>query len=146
MSPIARMPKDGKSGWAILLFENGDIAFSIGSISDHHDIVASKVYEADKEVKVTCTYNRGEVCIYINNQLDTKESSINHDIKDVTAAGRLGTVVAAFQAVGDVIVKTEENDGVAKPYSKKIKNYRGTISNLKVYNRSFKTSELINFK
>ena len=146
MCPVARMPKDGKSGWAILLLENGDITFSVGSIGDHSDIVASKVYEAGKEVKVTCKYNRGEACIYINNQLVAKESGIKQDTKDVSAAGRLGTVGAAFQAVGDVIVKTEENDGVAKPYSNQIKNFRGTISNLKVYNRSFKTSELINLK
>lgn len=146
MSPIARMPKDGLSGWAILLLENGDITFSIGSISDHSDIIASKVYEAGKEVKVTCTYNRGEACIYINNQLVAKESGIKHDTKDVSAAGRLGTVGAAFQAVGDVIVKTEENNRIANPDSKKIKNFRGTISNLKVYNRSVKTSELINLK
>lgn len=142
MSPIARMPLDGKSGWAIQLLENGDIAFSVGSISDHQNVVASKVYDAGKEVKITCTYIRGEACIYINNKLIIKESGLNHDILDVTAAGKMGTVGAAYQAVGEVTVKTEENKKVDKPVSKKIKNFSGTIRNLRVYNRLLTDNEL----
>ena len=142
MSPIARMPLDGKSGWAIQLIENGDIAFSIGSISNHQNVVASKVYEAGKEVKVSCTFNHGEACIYINKQLVIKKSGIQNDTKDVTAAGRMGTVGAAYQAAGEVIVKTDENKEVNKQVSIKNINFAGTLTNVRVFNRLLTDIEL----
>lgn len=60
-----------------------------------------------------------------------EQSFIQQNTKDATAAGRVGTVGRDFQAVGEVVMQISSNDKDTST----IKNFRGTIQHLKVYNK-----------
>jgi len=130
-TPIARIPKKGNSGWSLQLQKNGSIIFRIGSIESHTDVVAEAIYEAGKKVTVTCLFENGTVSIYKNGKLVKQQSGITQNTKDATAAGRVGTVGKDFEAVGDVVMQVASNDKETSA----MKNFRGSIQNLKVYNR-----------
>ena len=51
--------------------------------------------------------------------------------KDATAAGRVGTVGKDFEAVGEVVMQVANAD----KESSVMKNFRGSLQNLRVYNR-----------
>jgi len=127
---LSRMPKQGKSGWSVQLLPGGGVAFNIGSVQNHKSIVAKNAFEVGKSFKLACSFEKGMAKIYINDQLVKTENSEGYDLKDKTAAGRLGDTGAGFEAVGEVMVKTESKEGLTKPTS-----FIGTIHQLKIYNR-----------
>lgn len=131
MTPIARIPKTGKSGWAIQLTEDGGLIFRIGSIADHVDVYALKAYVPGKKTNIICVFDKGTVSIYSNGKLLKTQGGITHDTNDETAAGRLGTVGLAYEAVSDVIQDT----GVKDVESRERMNFRGTIEQLQIYNK-----------
>lgn len=132
MTPIARIPKTGNAGWAIQLKNNGGLIFRIGSIENHTDIVAEDIYEAGKEVNISCLYSNGKATIYKNGILVKEQIQIKQNTKETATAGRLGTVGKDFQSVGDVVMQIDNSDSE----SNTMKNFRGTIKNLKIYNKS----------
>jgi hypothetical protein len=130
MTPIARIPKTGNSGWAIQLNEDGSLIFRIGSVANHTDVLASKVYSVGKSVAVSCVFNTGTAYIYVNGNLETKVTGITQLTKDDTAAGRLGSVGSAYSAVGDVVLP----DSSVINTNTIMKNFKGSIQQLRVYN------------
>ncbi len=129
--PIARMPKKGDSGWAIQLRQDGTLVFSIGSEANHHDVIAPNAYKAGKAMDVSCVFVNGTALIYANGKLLKKESGITQNTKDATAAGRLGTVNQKFETVGDVVLESDKKS----VESSKFQNFKGTLQNVKMYNR-----------
>jgi len=130
-TPIARIPKTGNSGWSLQLQKDGSVIYRIGSIENHTDVVADAVYEPNKKVTITCLFENGTASIYKNGKLIKQQSGIVQNTKDATAAGKVGTVGKDFQAVGDVVMQMSSTD----KESTTMKNFRGTIQQLKVYNR-----------
>ncbi len=131
MTPIARIPKTGNSGWSIQLKKNGGIVFRIGSIESHTDVEVDNIYEPGKMVHLTCEYENGTAFIYKSGKLFKQQSGIKHLTKDATAAGRVGTVGKDFEAVGDVVMQVGNSDkenGI-------LKNFNGSIQHLRIYNR-----------
>ncbi len=130
MTPIARIPSTGNSGWAVQLNEDGSLTFRIGSVANHSDITIPSVYEVGKAVKVTCVFNKGTVFMFVNDVLKRKVTGITQLTNDATAAGRLGSVGAAYQAVGEVVLP----DSSVVNTNTTMKNFQGTIQNLRIYN------------
>lgn len=130
-TPIARMPKKGNAGWGIQLRNNGGIIFRIGSNENHTDVVADDVYQAGKMVKITCVFENGTASIYKNNRLIKQQSNITQTTKDATTPGKLGTVGKDFEAVGDVMMQMGNSD----KDNKVMKNFKGHIQNVRIYNR-----------
>lgn len=131
MTPIARIPKKGNSGWSIQLKKDRGLVFRIGSIENHTDIIADNIYQAGQKIQLTCEFINGTAFIYKGNELVKKQSGITQNTKDATAAGRVGTVGKDFEAVGDVVMQVGNTD----QESQQLKNFRGTIQHLKIYNR-----------
>lgn len=130
MTPIARIPKKGNSGWAVQLTKKGDLIFRIGSIENHTDVVARKVYNAHKKVRIACCFVKGTALVYVNGKLVKRQEGIQQDTWDKTAAGRLGTVGKDYEAVGDVVMEMSQSD----KETEKMKNFRGTLSKVQIYN------------
>ncbi len=130
MIPIARIPKKGESGWSIQLQADGSLLFRIGSIENHRDIIAINAYEVGKVASFKCVFQNGTASIFKNGQLLKTENGIKQNTKDATAAGRVGTVGQDFEAVGDVVMEVGKTD----KENTKMKNFRGTIQNLKIFN------------
>ena len=135
MSPIARIPKTGHSGWAVQLTQAGGIVFRIGGGSDHHDVFAPAAYAEGRESHITCVFDRGTARIFVDGRLLKTETGITQDTKDTIAPGRLGATGDTFLAVGDVIQRNEA------PVTK-TRNYTGTIREVRVYNRALPESEI----
>ena len=131
MTPIARIPKTGNSGWSIQLKNDGGVIFRIGSMESHTDVFADKIYEAGKEAHLSFVFEKGTAFIYKSGQLIKQQSGILHLTKDATAAGRLGTVGKDFEAVGDVVMQVGNTD----KDNSKLKNFKGSIQHLKIYNK-----------
>jgi acyl-CoA thioesterase-1 len=70
----------------------------------------------------------------MDGRLRAQESGIAHDTRDTTAPGRLGAVGETWQAVGDVIVKTN-----APPPARR---FAGAIQNLEIYNRALEDAAI----
>jgi beta-glucanase (GH16 family) len=130
MTPIARIPKTGTSGWAVQLNEDGSLIFRIGSVASHTDVLASNVYTVGQPVNVCCVYNSGTAFIFINGSLVSKVTGITQFTKDGTAAGRLGAVGSAYSAVGEVVLP----DSTIVNTNTTMKNFKGSIQHLRVYN------------
>jgi hypothetical protein len=130
-TPIARIPKTGNSGWSLQLQKDGSVLYRIGSMEQHTDVVAPAMYEPNKAVNITCLFESGTASIYKNGELVKQQTHITHQVKDATAAGRVGTVGKDFQAVGDVVMQMSATD----KESAVMKNFRGKIHQLKIYNR-----------
>ena len=131
MTPIARIPKKGNSGWSIQLKKDGGILFRIGSIENHTDVIADNMYEPGKKLQLSCVFVNGTAFIYNRNELVKTQSGIPQNTKDATAAGRVGTVGKDFEAVGDVVMQVASTD----KETQLLKNFRGSIQNIKIYNR-----------
>jgi beta-glucanase (GH16 family) len=127
-SPIARIPRTGRSGWAVQLTPSGDLVFRIGSMAEHRDVIARQAYRAGVPVRLTFVFDGGTAAIFVDGKGVARESGIPFDTKDATAAGRLGAVTETYQAVGDVIVHTGERGPVRK--------FAGSIRDLAIYNRA----------
>ncbi len=135
--PIARMPKTGDAGWAIQLRKDGGLVFSIGSVANHRDVVAPNAYIAGKTVDISCVFANGTALIYANGKLLKKETGITQNTKDATAAGRLGTVDQNFETVGDVVLESDKKI----VGSSKLQNFKGTLQQVKMYNRVVKDAK-----
>jgi hypothetical protein len=131
MTPIARIPKTGNSGWAIQLTKSGGVIFRIGSVENHTDVVATNVYKAGVPVNLSFVFENGTASIYSDGNLVKEQKGISQNTKDATAAGRLGTVGKDFEAVGDVVMQVDKAD----KESAAMKNFRGRIAKLRIYNR-----------
>lgn len=143
MSPIARIPRTGQSGWAVQLADTGDLIFRIGSGASHRDVIANDAYAAGKPCRVTCTFSKGVASIFVNGALLKTESEITQDTRDATAAGRLGSVGETYQAVGDVIVKTEPASAAwPSARNKRNRNYVGSLRDVRIYNRALSATEI----
>ncbi len=110
------------------------VLFSIGSLANHHDMVAPHAYVAGKPVSIRCVFTSGKAMIYANDKLLKTETGITQNTKDDTAAGRLGTVDQNFETVGDVVL---ESDKKGAEYSK-IQNFKGILQFVKIYNEVLK--------
>ncbi len=130
-TPIARIPKTGNSGWSVQTTVSGGLIFRIGSIASHKDIIADHVYEPGKKVAVALVFEKGNVSIYKNGQLVKTAFVGEFNTKDATAAGRVGTVGKDFEAVGEVVMQVANAD----KESAAMKNFRGSLQNLRIYNR-----------
>jgi hypothetical protein len=136
-SPIARIPRTGTSGWAVLLSKGGDVVFRIGSVADHHDVIARAAYQKDKPHLVTCVFDRGTAIVYVDGREVARETGITHDTKDRTQAGKVGSVGDTGDAIGDITVR-DDNGGKGN----KNTNYRGMLQHVGVYNRALSPSEI----
>lgn len=130
MVPIARIPKSGTAGWAVQLTDDGGLLFRIGSVDNHHDVVADAIYQPGQAVAVKCVFQNGTASIYRNGTLVKTEKGITQTTNDATAAGRLGTVGPAFEAVGDVVMEV----GKSERETGKMKNFRGSLQHVRIYN------------
>lgn len=131
MTPIARIPKKGNSGWAVQLTKDGGLIFKIGSQESHTNVFAKNVYKAGKDVRIACCFEKGTASIYVNGKLVKKQTGITHDTWDKTAAGRLGTVGKDYEAVGEVVMEVGNKDRETDS----MRNFRGTLSKVAIYNK-----------
>lgn len=134
-SPIARIPKSGTSGWAVLLSRSGDVVFRIGSTDDFHDVVAREAYTAGETHRVTCVFDHGTARIYVDGRKVAGESGIAQDTKDKTAAGKLGAVGDTGEAIGDVTARVAADNA-------KTTNFRGLLRDVRVHNRALTAQEI----
>lgn len=132
MTPIARIPKTGQSGWLIGLREDGGLIFRIGSQADYTDVVAQDVYTAGKECQVVCQFDNGTASIYLDGKLIASRTGIIQDTLDKTAAGKLGSVGWGYEAINGVVQESEEKQNEMV----ETKNFKGTIQNVKIYNKA----------
>ena len=131
-TPIARMPKTGKSGWSIQTTASGAMIFRIGSIESHEDFLIEQMYEVGHPVSLGFVKQSKDIFIYKNGKLVRKFQLRDHETKDATAAGRLGTVGKEFEAIGDVVMQVNSAD----KETTKMSNFRGDIHQLRIYNRA----------
>lgn len=130
MTPIARIPKKGLSGWSVQTTNSGGLIFRIGSVETHFDLLAENVYEPGKTVSVALNFQNGVASIYKNGKLLKTAHAGQFNTKDATAAGRVGTVGKEFEAVGEVVMQVGKEDRE----SQAMKNFRGSLQNLRIYN------------
>jgi hypothetical protein len=131
-TPIARMPKTGNSGWSIQTTTSGAIILRIGSIESHEEFLVEKMYEVGQPVSLGFVKQSKDIFIYKNGKLVGKFQLRDHETKDATAAGRLGTVGKEFEAVGEVVMQVNTAD----KETTKMSNFRGDIHQLRIYNQA----------
>lgn len=136
-SPIARMPRSGTSGWAVLLSRSGDLVFRIGSTTDHHDVIAKRAYRADRPQLVTCVFDRGIATLYVDGRKVARETGITHDTKDSKQAGKLGAVGDTGDATGDVTVRDDKGGR-----GNRSTNYYGILHDVRIHNRALSAEEI----
>ncbi len=142
MSPIARIPKSGNSGWAIQLTKDGGLIFRIGSKENHHDLVVPNVYEPRKECQIACVFNRGVAAVYVNGKLLKIEKGILQDVKDRSTAGRLGDVGESFQVIADVFIPEKDDRSRATQKQGEMIRFKGNLKDISVYNRAVSNNEI----
>ena len=131
MTPIARIPKQGNSGWSVQTTVSGGLIFRIGSVEQHHDVFVDHVYEPGKTVSFALVFENGNASIFKNGLLLKKEFVGAFNTKDATAAGRVGTVGKEFEAVGEVVMQV----GKEEKESSAMKNFRGRLQHIRIYNK-----------
>jgi hypothetical protein len=132
MTPIARIPKNGNSGWSIGLSEEGSLIFRIGSQENHTDVIAKNVYAVDQTCSIVCQYNKGTASVYLNGKMLKTVSGITQNTLDATAAGKLGAAGSGYEAVSAVMQETEEK----KKGTSQSRNFSGTMQQVKIYNHN----------
>jgi len=142
MSPIARIPKSGNSGWAIQLTKEGGLIFRIGSKENHHDVVVPKVYKPDKECQIACVFNQRIAEVYVDGKLLKIEKGISQDTKDSSSAGRLGDVGESFQVIADVFIPEKDDQARAIPKQGEMIRFKGNLKDIRVYNRAISNDEI----
>jgi hypothetical protein len=126
---LARQPKTGTAGWSVLLTQQGQVVFRIGSGASHQDVVADVGYAVGKETRVVCVFDRGTATISLDGKQVAQATGIACTTDDATAAGRLGAVNDIYDAVSDVIAP-----GTPSAAPRKYKNYVGTLRAVTVDN------------
>lgn len=130
MTPISRLPKTGKSGWSIGLVNDGSLIFRIGSKADYTDVIVEDAYSVGQPCNIVCQFDKGRASVYLNGKLLKSQKGINQNTLDKTTAGKLGSVGSGYEAVSAVIHET------GKKSQGKSKNFKGSLQNVKVYNRA----------
>jgi hypothetical protein len=143
MTTIAKIPQKGDSGWALQLTKNGNLIFRIGSQENHRDVIANAVYRKGKITAVTCLFNNGTAEIFVDGVLVKKEEGIQQSTKDAGSAGRLGDVGEQLQVIADVFIPLNGEQGIKIVQQKKITRYKGTLQDIRIYNRSITKEEII---
>lgn len=143
MTPIARFPQTGNSGWALQLTENGNLIFRIGSQENHRDVIAKAVYKRGKNTAVTCLFYNGTAEIFVDGVRVKREEGILQSTKDSSSAGRVGDVGEQLQVIADVFIPLNGEQGNKTVQQKNITRFRGTLQNIKVYNRSITQKEIL---
>jgi hypothetical protein len=141
MTPVARMPKTGMSGWAVQLTDKGGLNFRIGSQSENFCLQADNVYEPNKEFLITCIFNNGVAEIFIDGKLAAVGTGISFNTKDKTAAGRLGDTQTDIKSVAEVYIP-ETNSETSAAGDRKIQQFKGRIKDLRIYNRAISEIEI----
>jgi hypothetical protein len=141
MTPISRMPKEGKSGWAVQLTENGAVNFRIGSQADNFCLSAPDAYTTGKECLITCVFHNGVAEIALNGRIVATRNGIKYNTRDKTAAGRLGDTQTSFQSIAEVFIPENITDNSGPIKSGKLK-FKGAIRNVRIYNRAISEDEV----
>jgi len=144
MTPISRMPGKGNSGWALQLTDNGSLIFRIGSQENHHDVIAPSVYKKGRHCAIACVFDRGSVELYADGVLVKREEGVVQQTKDTATAGRVGDVGEQLQVIADVFIPVKGISAAESMQNKKITRYRGTLQNIRVYNRAVSKEEIVN--
>lgn len=141
-TPIARMPKEGNSGWALQLADKGQVIFSLGSVEHHQNIVAEARYQPGKDCHIACVFDRGVARIFADGILLKTAKDIPFDTQDKSAPGRLGANDNRFDAIGEVIMPAHETQRIASTKKAQLNNFAGTMANIQIYNRALTDAEV----
>ena len=142
MTPIARIPQKGDAGWALQLTENNNLIFRIGSQENHRDVIANEVYRKGKNTAVVCLFNNGTAEIFVDGVMVKREEGILQSTKDKTSAGRLGDVGEQLQVIADVFIPLNGEQENKIVQQENITRYKGTLQNIRIYNRSITQEEI----
>lgn len=142
MTPVSRIPQKGNAGWALQLTENGGLIFRIGSQENHKVVIANAVYKRGKRTAVVCSFNNGTAEIFVDGVMVKREEGILQSTKDKTAGGRLGDVGEQLQVIADSFIPLNGEEGNKIKQQKDITRYKGTLQNIKIYNRSISREEI----
>lgn len=143
MTPVSRIPQKGNAGWALQLTENGGLIFRVGSQENHQDVIANAVYKRGKTTAVVCSFNNGTAEIFVDGVMVKREEGILQSTKDKTAGGRLGDVGEQLQVIADSFIPLNGEEGNKIKQQKDITRYKGTLQNIKIYNRSISREEIM---
>ncbi|GEM_PF-1575124 len=146
MTPIARIPEKGNSGWALQLTKDGGLIFRIGSKENHHDVLVSEVYQPHKDCFITCIFDRGTAQVFVSGKRLKIENGIRQETKDVSTAGRLGDVGEQLQVIADVFIPTKNDASKDNLQQKTITRYKGNLQHIRVFNRAVTSDEILKFK
>ena len=141
MTPIARMPKEGKSGWAIQLSENGSVNFRIGSQADHFCLSAPDAYPIGKECLITCVFTKDLAEIAVNGRIVATQNGIKYNTFDKTAAGRVGDTQTNFQSIAEVFIPEVKIDNSVPNKNVNLK-FKGSKRDVRIYNRAISENEI----
>jgi hypothetical protein len=94
--------------------------------------LVEQMYEVGHPVSLGFVKQSKDIFIYKNGKLVNQFQLHDHETKDATAAGRLGTVGKEFEAIGDVVMQVNSAD----KETTKMSNFRGDIYQLRIYNRA----------
>jgi len=136
MTPIARIPKSGNSGWAVQLTKEGGLVFRIGSQENHHDVFVPNVYQKGRACRITCIFNQGIAQIIVDGKLLKTEKSISQDTKDATMAGRLGDVGEQLNVIDNVFIPEKSGLHTTSNAKDPITRFKGSLQDIRVYNRA----------
>lgn len=136
--PIARLPKSGAAGWALGVTSRGAVFLRIGSRERHADVVAADALRPGKTSRVSATFLRGEVCLYVDGALKARARTDFTSVDDKGTPGRLGANSGRYEAVGDVTLGTSSGAPVQTWGS-----FAGRLGDVRIYNRSLSADEVI---
>lgn len=143
MTPIARIPQSGNSGWAVQLTKDGGLIFRIGSKENHRDVFVPQVYQTGKEYRIICIFNQGTAQIYVDGKLLKTESGISQDTKNSTTAGRLGDVGEQFNVIADVFIPDKSSQIPEINQKNTLNRFNGQLRDIRVYNRAINKGEIL---
>ena len=140
-TPIARMPKEGNSGWAVQLTVKGQVVFSLGSIEHRENVVAAANYQPGKDCHIACLFDRSVAKIFANGIVLKTVIDIPFDTQDRSAPGRVGANDNRYDAVGEVIMPATGTKIMASNQKVQFQNFAGTMANIQIYNRALTDAE-----
>ncbi len=128
---LARQPRTGTAGWALLTTADGTLVVQLGSQEDHVEVRSPPgALVAGRRHRLVAVVESGTVHLWIDGHEVARRSGLTHTTDDATAAGRLGQAGGAFQAVGDVMVRR------GSPTEPAFKPFAGRIGPLAIHNRA----------
>lgn len=136
--PIMRAPKDGQHGWAIGMTEAGQAYCQVGSLNQHARVMTGRLLEAGRTTRLSCVVAGGQTRLYADGRLAASADTSAYGTRDEKAAGRLGATTAWFDAVGEVTAASDH--AVVRDAS--MRNFRGQMAGVRIYNRALSDAEL----